>query len=327
MAQSNAYPLARAKALAAQADFLWHFEHFTEARIASEECLDLFRACGDKAGEIDGLVNLALVSNVAQQVELNQLALTLAQSLDDKRGQAIVLTQLGWCDSKHTSTYWQEAIDLFRQVGDWVSLAGALAALGNYHIENGKLVPGQEMLDESLRLHQQLSVRYPPEFVLVGYGHLAYSRGDYKQARTLFEINMTIAEDLGFRVRYLWARVRLGYVNLHEGHLTEALNIFAETAREFQKNEYKIGVVFALEGTAALYVAIDKHEYAARLIGWADATRKEISDTRPFLEQADVDKIIAACMVKMGEVAFSDAYDEGHAMTMEQAIELALKNE
>jgi hypothetical protein len=38
----------------------------------------------------------------------------------------------------------------------------------------------------------------------------------------------------------------------------------------------------------------------------------------------DVDKIIAACLAKMGEVAFSDAYDEGKKMSLEEAVELAL---
>ena len=47
-----------------------------------------------------------------------------------------------------------------------------------------------------------------------------------------------------------------------------------------------------------------------------DATRKEIHDTRPRLEQADVAKVIEACLTKMGEVAFSDAYDEGKKMTL-----------
>jgi hypothetical protein len=75
---------------------------------------------------------------------------------------------------------------------------------------------------------------------------------------------------------------------------------------------------------AGLYVVIGKHLYAARLIGWADATRENIEDRRPVLEQADVDKIIAACLVKLGEVAFSDAYDEGQKMSLEEAVALAL---
>ena len=75
---------------------------------------------------------------------------------------------------------------------------------------------------------------------------------------------------------------------------------------------------------ANLYVVTDQHERAAWLIGWADATREKIGDTRPLIEQADVDKIVAACIAKMGEVAFSDAYDEGQKMTLDEAIKYAL---
>jgi len=66
-------------------------------------------------------------------------------------------------------------------------------------------------------------------------------------------------------------------------------------------------------------------EHTARLISWADATREKISDKRPLLEQADVDKIITTCLTKMGEVAFPDAYDEGQTMTLDEAVALALE--
>jgi DNA-binding SARP family transcriptional activator len=51
---------------------------------------------------------------------------------------------------------------------------------------------------------------------------------------------------------------------------------------------------------------------------------EEISDTRPFIEQADVDKIIAACLAKMGEAEFSDAYDDGKKMTLDEAAAFVL---
>ena len=44
-----------------------------------------------------------------------------------------------------------------------------------------------------------------------------------------------------------------------------------------------------------------------------------------FFEQADVDKIIAACIAELGEVAFSDAYDEGQKMSLEEAVAYALQ--
>lgn len=57
---------------------------------------------------------------------------------------------------------------------------------------------------------------------------------------------------------------------------------------------------------------IVKPEQATRLIGWADTTREKIED-------------IAACLLKMGEVAFADAYEQGRKMTLEQAVAYALR--
>ena len=37
-----------------------------------------------------------------------------------------------------------------------------------------------------------------------------------------------------------------------------------------------------------------------------------------------MDKIIATCLAKMGEVAFSDAYEEGKKMTLDEAVKFAL---
>ncbi len=101
--------------------------------------------------------------------------------------------------------------------------------------------------------------------------------------------------------------------------------IFAETAQEFQKNKETMGVVFTLEGMARLFVNIGNPLNAARLIGWADVRRKEIGNARPQLEQRDVDKVIAACISKMGEVAFAEPYVEGQGMTLDEAVALALK--
>jgi len=39
-----------------------------------------------------------------------------------------------------------------------------------------------------------------------------------------------------------------------------------------------------------------------------------------------VDKVIAACLAKLGEVAFSEAYDEGQKMTLDEAVAFALES-
>ena len=84
-------------------------------------------------------------------------------------------------------------------------------------------------------------------------------------------------------------------------------------------------IIFTLEGMAGLSLATDNPERAARLIGWADSAHKQIGEMRPPLEQADVDKIIAACLAKMGEASFVEAYGAGQKMTLDETVAYALE--
>jgi len=74
---------------------------------------------------------------------------------------------------------------------------------------------------------------------------------------------------------------------------------------------------------AGLSVETGQPERAARLLGWADGIRLKVGDRRLPLEQADADRIMATCIKEMGEEAFSDAYDDGRDMSLEQAVTYA----
>ena len=49
-------------------------------------------------------------------------------------------------------------------------------------------------------------------------------------------------------------------------------------------------------------------------------------DIRPPLEQVAVDKDITACLAQMGEAAFSDGYDEGKEMSLDEAVSYAFED-
>ena len=61
--------------------------------------------------------------------------------------------------------------------------------------------------------------------------------------------------------------------------------------------------------------------------GWTDAMREVIQDIRPLLEQADVDRDIAAIVNRIGNTAFHEAYNKGHSLTIDEAVEYALNGE
>ena len=325
--ESQAYPRARAKALYAYGITLHQTEQNSLLGKTAEECLALYRASGDQQGEIDGLIVLGRFTwaseNIALARELYQQALDLAESLGDVWRKAFVLGHLGALGPECTF-HWKAAIPLAREQGDWRLLMDLLGSLGHAEVLDGDIESAKKNLDEALQLSQTSKFKRTMLYIPRALSRIEMIKGNVEKARAILEESVNTAVELGVRETYLWNRADLGRVIVQQGNITEARSVFVETTQEFLKNGIIGGVYYSLEGMAGLYVTANKPSMAARLIGWADAMREKASSARPFVEQADVDKIIAACLAKMGEATFSDAYDKGRTMTPDEAVELAL---
>ena len=329
--ESSNVTLARANALHTYGWLLTWLQRFTPARVATEESLMLFRTADDKQGEIDTLISLANIDQFVNDLDAGakrlRKALDLAEALGDRWRQAVVLGFLGWDprDMQQRFTHWEKAIQLYREVGDQISLANLLSLLAQFRILNGDIEVGEKYLEESMLLWQSNKRANVWEHPKIVTSLLLLAHGDYERAYTILQEALESALATGNRMSYLWSRVRLGYVALRAGNLVEAHNLLAETVQDFYKDGYTIGAVFALEGIATLLIATGKPEKAARLIGCADAIREKIPDRRPLIEEADVYRNMAAILAKIGPSAFEVAYDEGRSMTLDEAVAYALK--
>ena len=329
--ESKDFPLARAHALKTYSWLLTWLQHFDRALTVAEESLILFRAAGDRRGEVDVLISLENMYQFKEEIEtsleIGEQALSLAQALDDRWREANALLYLGWGykDLERRFVYWEKAIPLFREVGDHITLANLLGLLGQFKVLHGDFEAGEKHVDEALQLWQSNRRANIWDNPRVTKSLIAMMKGEYEQAETLLRDIMVSARERGNRMSYLWAQVRLGFVVLRAGNLMEARQLLAETAQNFEKDGYTIGAVFALEGLAELFTVTGKAEYAARLIGWADATREKVQDPRPNFEQAIADKLIAACASTLGAKGLREAYEAGKRMTSEEALSYALE--
>jgi hypothetical protein len=190
-------------------------------------------------------------------------------------------------------------------------------------LSNGDLTSAEEFLDEAYEVNQRTN-RSAMEYVLTGKGILCMLHGEYGQARLYLQMNIDNLEKMGNRVGVLWGRARLGDVALREGSTAEAHQILVDTIENFHANRNKNGLIFVLDKTASLYVTLNKPEIAARLIGWSDKTREEIGDPRPRIEQADLDRDIAAIKAKIGANAYEPIYDAGRSLTLDEVVALAV---
>jgi tetratricopeptide (TPR) repeat protein len=329
--ESHRQPHARAKALYAYGIILYLTVQYSLLREIAEECLATYRALSDPYGEFDGLIVLSryrFATNDPTCMELAQQALAQAEGLGDVWRQAFALGHLGWTnelDYQQRISSFKKAISLFRKSGDMRQLENHLGILGNLEILGGDFAPAEAHLEEALELSQSMNRRGDVGSIFNGLSRIESMKGNFEKARALLEECITNAAKLGHRNNYLWDSTQLGHLIVQQGQATEAREIFLETAQEFLKDSNIIGVCYSLEGMAGLYAATNQVARAARLIGWADATREQIKDRRPPLEQAAVDKIVAACVAEMGQAAFSDAYQEGRDLSLDEAVAYSLR--
>ena len=328
--ESLAYPHARAAVLCQLAWSLQWMEQFDQAHVVAEECLDLYRTCGDKHGEVDALTVLGNISSwkTRSDLKLLQQALAQAQLLRDRWRQAQILGKMGGLVSSYPErvSYWENAITLFQEVGDFFMACGFMIFLANIEMAWGHFESARLKLNEALRLSQEKALGQEKDFYFLNIaGRISSIDGDFKEARLYQQAAINISEDQGHRMNILWSRTDLGFLALREGNVNEAYDFLAETAPAFQKDNNLLAAAFTLEGLARYYVTINKPNKAARLVGWADAARKKSGDLRPPVEQADVEKVVATCIAKMGNVAYANAYDEGGKLTLDEAVTFALR--
>ena len=85
-------------------------------------------------------------------------------------------------------------------------------------------------------------------------------------------------------------------------------------------------IACALEGPAAAVAALGSFLRAARIWGAAQRLREEIGSPLAPNERSGYDRHLEAARAALGDDAnFDHAWQEGRAMTLEEAIELALE--
>ncbi|HLY26500.1 MAG TPA: hypothetical protein VKQ72_09185, partial [Aggregatilineales bacterium] len=101
-------------------------------------------------------------------------------------------------------------------------------------------------------------------------------------------------------------------------HLHHALALFRDLG-------YQSGQAWCLAGLAGAAELDEDPERAARLWGAAEVQRQAIGCRPAPAARATRERLTTAASEQLGEEAFDAAWAEGQAMTMEQAIELALQ--
>jgi non-specific serine/threonine protein kinase len=291
---SSASASARAKALNGTGIVMLMQGDYGPAKAYLEEALVLLRAQGDQKGIADVLHNLA---NVAwDQGDYAKVRALCAESLAIRQ-----------------------------EIGDTLGIAASLTGLGNIAYALGDYAEAQVLFEKSLAHVKAIGDPLHIAITLHNLGNVAMKQGDYKRARTFHEESLAIKRELGDKLGIGYTLHSLGEAAFQLREYDAASTYFAESLSIRHALGDKRSVALSLEAFAMLAIAQWQPERAAQLTGAAEALRESIGAPLAPAGRADYDHTVAAAREGLGEKAFASVWAEGRTMTLEQAIEYALK--
>lgn len=253
-------------------------------------------------------------------------ALTIAPaSATSPQGHALIgLGVMFFFQGKYeeAAAVWRRALHIFHDVGELRGTAYAHGNLGLVADAMGDYPRALAEYEAALQLFRELEDQTYISFMIHNSGLIAYFQGDYARARTLFTEALGTADNENSRALVLG---NLSLVALAEGSLDHALALQRDAFANWQRITNLPWLARGLEHFALIAIADGDPEHGARLFGAAAAERARIGGSQPDNDRAINERYIAQAQAALGDVAFSRHWVEGEALSLADAITLALR--
>jgi DNA-binding CsgD family transcriptional regulator len=155
---------------------------------------------------------------------------------------------------------------------------------------------------------------------------VAWGQGDLVRAMALHEEALVLARQTGDRAETTYLIVSMGYVAEDAGELEKARERYRAALPTYQELDRKWGIALCLEGLAGVALAGGDAAGAVCVLGTATALREAQALPVPPIYRARRDRLVATCRATLGSVAFSAAWDAGHATALGDAITALLRD-
>jgi predicted ATPase/class 3 adenylate cyclase len=286
---------SRAMALAGVGSLASHQGDFDRAEEALVEGLELLAGEVIERTEVKLLLLLTLGTVALEREDFGKATRLFEESLSSSReagndwGLARSVMSLATViheqgDLERTIGLFEEGIDLFRERGDKVGLAGCLINLGLAVYSEGDIWRASKLTEEGVGLWRELGVGADTAVGLCNLGWMALVQKDFGKATDCYEESLRLAWDTGMEPV----------------------------------------VLTTLEGYACLAGAQGEAQRAARLWVAAQTIQEARNIPRDTYWLAEADSRISAVRSNLGEQAWDEAWREGRAMPLDEAVSYAL---
>jgi len=221
----------------------------------------------------------------------------------------------------------EEAVVLYKELGDGSGAAFALANLGYAALHGGyrERVPAfvedaETLMAEDLDGHTRAFLRMIVATAAVG-------EGDLDSAVAQFEEGLALSRELGDLRNTSMSLFNLGMIEVMRRELDHSEVLLQEGVRIAREIGDRLGGLYYVWAFGTLSAMSGRPVRAARLWGAAEAQREQMGMalSKFDLAASGYEQDLAAVRSALDEAAFGAAWAEGRTMTFERAVEYALE--
>ncbi len=249
---------------------------------------------------------------------------TMWQALADPLGLAYTRIYLAHClwaskDRAAARSMWEEGIVIFQSHDDRWGEAWSLAFLGRDARDSGNYEQARPLYLKSAELLREIGDQWAYAIIASHLGTIAFHLGDYASARKLIGERLALGRKMGSKLHIALSLSGLGGIASAEGDYPGATELFKEALVICHQIGNISEVVNNLTWLAWLMSKQGQFERAVRLDAAASKSRGTVNIGWWPLQSSTSDTLEIA-RAQLDQDAFDAAWEEGRAMTLEQAI-------
>jgi tetratricopeptide (TPR) repeat protein len=212
---------------------------------------------------------------------------------------------------------------MYRELQNDAGRGSAVNGLGELEFDRGNYEAANGYYDEAHEAFRGTTWR---ELAHFGKGRVACAQGRTLEALKLLEACVADAR--------FWVNAEMLCLTLHHlafvkhllGDEVQALALLRESLALLHKRKNRL-MPESLERAAWIAADQGRHHRATRLFGAAAALRENIGAPMPLGDMPLHEPRLQAVKAALGEATFAALWDEGRAMSLDQAVEYALSDD
>ncbi len=217
----------------------------------------------------------------------------------------------------------EQALSVAQQLNYGSGIAFSYVGMGTITYVDGDLDRAVGLLEEAVRRSEQTGENRAWYIALYWLADIALAQGRLADAAKLLARALEMSRAQGDIWMVGHVQAKLGHVEAKQGDFARALSAFQESLDVGRRLAEVMIIGVSLEGFAWIASAQGCGERAARLIGASEGLRERIGGMLLPEWRADHDWGAATARSQIGDDAFTLAWADGHAMSLERAVEYA----